>query len=204
MDAHAPIIMAELGQQYEFLDPSLAGDYECGICHHVPSDPHQAQCCGATYCNACARGTETACSNCGAPSPVLTEDKAQRQKINKLKIRCLHCRWNGELGDYHTHRHSDLPPAGGGGAAASLSEADAHAQEREYHEWDLQTPSRGRDEEEEEQDSSERHPLIELQPLAAEDQDKDMDDGQDESSDYNSTSTPSFFTANLATNRRKW
>ena len=185
--------MAELEQQYEFLDPSLTGDYECGICHHVPSDPHQAQCCGATYCNACARRTKTACSNCGAPSPVLTEDKAQRQKINKLKIRCLHCRWNGELGDYQTHRHSSVPP----GSAASLSEADAHAQEREY--W--QTPSGGRDEEE---DDRERHPLIELQPLAAEDQENDMDDGQDESSDYNLTSTPSFFTANLATNRRKW
>ena len=91
------------GYEYEFLDTSHAADYECMICHYVARDPQQAQCCGATYCSSCVRRTLSGCLNCRAPSLILIQDKAQRQRVNKLKVKCSHCDWTGEVADAQTY-----------------------------------------------------------------------------------------------------
>ena len=191
-----------MAKEYTFLDPSIASTNECGICHHVPSDSQKAQCCGATYCMACARqATTTACPNCSAPSPILMQDEARPTKISKPNIKCSHCRWSGELGDYETHRSLQHPNVPGGATpdfpVSRSPEADAHTQEREY---DLQTTGRAAEEDEQDDfDGSERHLLIELQELV---QEKGTATDHDESSDYNSSFTP--FTASLATKKKKW
>lgn len=203
--AQPKVQMAE--REYEFLNLSVAADYECRICHRVRSDSQQAQCCGATYCYSCAQRTTAQCPNCSAPSPILTQDEAERQKIDRLKIKCSHCIWKGELGDYQTHRSLRHPADLTASAAtpdfpvssSRAAEADTHAQEREY-EWGF---SRAVDDAEEEErddnEESERHPLIELQQLAGEEQEP-FDNDADESAD-NLTSKSTFFPHSPA---KKW
>lgn len=96
------------------VDAGLASQYECLICYHLARDPLQAKCCGATCCRHCVSQLDGAnphasryeCPNCRELSPAWIEDKAQRQKINKLKVKCSHCEWTGELADAHTHLES--------------------------------------------------------------------------------------------------
>ena len=120
------------GYDYEFLDSELASSYECMICQYVVRDPQQAQCCGATYCRRCisrSRRSLAGCPNCRAPSFILIQDKAQAQRINKLRVKCPYCEWVGQLADIQIHLDQEHPQA----AVISDDETSVHhdAAERE-------------------------------------------------------------------------
>ena len=158
----------EGGYDYEFLDSSLAVDYECMICHYVTRNPRQAQCCGATYCSSCiarSRRTLAECPNCRAPSFVLIQDKAQQQRINKLRIKCPHCEWTGAVADIHTHTaidHRDL--IGPGPQAEVEQEAEALTAHARTQDWSFYDAV-----DDDDREGDEREPLIELKQLAAAD-----------------------------------
>ena len=157
----------EGGYEYEFLDSSLASDCECAICHYVTRDPHQAECCGATYCNPCIQRSRRSlvapsseCPGCRAPSFVLIRDKARRQRANKLRIKCSHCEWTGELGDAETHAAQKHPHLAG--TPRSGDTAHAHT-----HDWSF------RGDGDDEDAGNEHEPLIELKQLSAADEEAD-------------------------------
>ena len=171
------------GYDYEFLDSALASDYECMICQYVTREPQQAQCCGATYCSSCisrSRRTLDDCPNCRAPAFILISDKAQRQRINKLRVKCPHCDWTGEVADIQTHLeldHADIIASANKAVdfPTFVTEAEAitHAHnrrdslEREKRQLsfsEFQKPTGGHQEDGDEGD--EREPLLELKPLS--------------------------------------
>ena len=104
--------MSEGGYDFEFLSPGLASSYECMICQYVARDPKQAQCCGAIYCHLCISGKKRSfvgCPNCHASPFILTQDRAQVQKINELRLKCPYCEWIGDLGNIQTHLGEEHP-----------------------------------------------------------------------------------------------
>lgn len=126
------------GYDYEFLDSELASSYECMICQYVVKDPQQAQCCGATYCRCCisrSRRSLAGCPNCRAPSFILIQDKAQAQRINKLRVKCPHCEWIGQLADIQIHLDQEHPQA----AAISDDEISAYHDDTAEREADIST-----------------------------------------------------------------
>ena len=108
------------GYDCKFLDPDVASEYNCSICLSVSRDPQQTKCCGSTFCLYCiqealASSKGPSCSKCNSESVELIPDKAQRQKINKLKVRCPieGCRCIVELADIEAHKrvpHPVTPP----------------------------------------------------------------------------------------------
>lgn len=167
----------EGGYDFEFLDSAMATDYQCMICHYVAKDPQQAQCCGATYCSSCitrSRSTRAECPNCRAPSFILIQDEAQQQKINKLKIKCPHCDWNGAVADIQTHTELEHPdfvtqeeePA----HVLERAEVTAHARSQQdwsFSEFQKSPSSHTADVDDDVGDECE--PLIELKQLATAD-----------------------------------
>ena len=103
-----------------FLDLELASEYNCSICLSVSRDPQQTKCCGSTFCLYCiqqalASSKVASCPNCNHEPVELIPDKAQKQKINKLKVSCPleGCTWIVELADIETHMrvlHPLSPP----------------------------------------------------------------------------------------------
>lgn len=186
------------GYDYEFLDSALATDYECMICHYVARDPRQAQCCGATYCRSCivhSRQTLAECPNCRAPSFILIQDKAQQQRINKLKIKCPQCEWTGAIADIQTHtelEHSNstqslyAEEAGPVIAEPAETTSAAHAYASNQLDWsfsEFQKPSsvHATDADEDDDAGDERQPLMELKQLHdAEDRPKSLELENDE------------------------
>ena len=109
------------GYDCKFLDPDVASEYNCSICLSVSRDPQQTKCCGSTFCLYCiqqalASSKGPNCPNCNSELVELIPDKAQRQKINKLKVHCPieGCLCIVELADVEAHRrvpHPVSPPA---------------------------------------------------------------------------------------------
>ena len=164
------------GYEYEFLDTSHAADYECMICHYVARDPQQAQCCGATYCSSCVRHSLSGCPNCRAPSLILIQDKAQRQRVNKLKVKCSHCDWTGEVADAQTHltlQHPQLVETPHARVSATPHFADttahAHSHGSDFHK--LSGASMDDEDFDDEPIGDERESLIELKQFAATNED---------------------------------
>ena len=108
------------GYDCKFLDPDVASEYNCSICLSVSRDPQQTKCCGSTFCLYCiqqalASSKGPSCPNCNSESVELIPDKAQRQKINKLKVHCPieGCLCIVELADIEAHKrvpHPVTPP----------------------------------------------------------------------------------------------
>lgn len=103
------------GHDYNFQDSDLASEYNCGICLSVARDPQQTKCCGATFCHYCiTRALETSksgCPICNKEDVELIPDKAQKQKINKLKVQCpiKGCAWVVDLADVEAHKKQPHP-----------------------------------------------------------------------------------------------
>lgn len=159
------------GYDYEFLDSSLAVDYECMICHYVARNPRQAQCCGAIYCSSCiarSRRTSAECPNCRAPSFILIQDKTQQQRINKLRIKCPHCEWTGAVADIQAHtaiKHTNLFGQRRVAEVELEQEAEAHTAHARTQDWSFSDTLDAEDERE----GDEREPLIELKRLGSAD-----------------------------------
>ena len=108
------------GYDCRFLDPDVASEYNCSICLSVSREPQQTKCCGSTFCLYCiqqalASSKGPSCPNCNSESVELIPDKAQRQKINKLKVQCPieGCLCVVELADIEAHKkvpHPVTPP----------------------------------------------------------------------------------------------
>ena len=103
------------GYDYKFHDLELASEYNCHICLSVSQNPQQAKCCGATFCQYCImralESSKVGCPNCNEEGIELIPDKAQKQKINKLKVLCPidDCGWVIELADIEAHRNKPHP-----------------------------------------------------------------------------------------------
>ena len=103
------------GYDYKFHDLELASEYNCRICLSVSQDPQQAKCCGATFCHYCItralESSKVGCPNCNQEDIELIPDKAQKQKINKLKVLCpiKDCGWVIELADIEAHKSKPHP-----------------------------------------------------------------------------------------------
>ena len=107
------------GYDYIFQDTDLASEYNCGICLSVSRDPQQTKCCGATFCHYCItralESSKNGCPICNKEDVELIPDKAQKQKINKLKVHCpiKGCAWVVDLADVEAHNkkpHPTSPP----------------------------------------------------------------------------------------------
>lgn len=177
------------GYDYQFLDSSLATDYECMICHYVAKDPRQAQCCGATYCRSCilrSRRTLAECPNCRAPSFILIQDKAQRQRINKLRIKCPHCEWTGAIADIQTHTDLEHPNLAirpcAEEAIEEPAETTAHAYARDQLDWSFSEfrkhSDHAADADEDDEAVDEFQPLMELKQLHSADHES-LNEGND-------------------------
>lgn len=103
------------GYDYTFQDSELASEYNCGICLSVACDPQQTKCCGATFCHYCItralKSSKNGCPICNKEDVELIPDKAQKQKINKLKVQCPidGCAWVVDLADIEAHKKKPHP-----------------------------------------------------------------------------------------------
>ena len=127
---------AKAGYDCTFLDPELASEYNCAICLSVSRDPQQTKCCGSTFCLYCiqvalASAKVSSCPVCNSSAVELIPDKAQKQKINKLKVCCPleGCSWIVELADVETHKrvpHPLSPPQLGHQGSTRFRESQHH------------------------------------------------------------------------------
>ena len=96
------------GYDCEFVDrPPSDVQWECPICHLVVRDPHQAPCCGKTYCRACTEQVEQVCPTCNHQEFSSFPDKRLWQSLREFEVNCHNhsagCKWTGQLGELETH-----------------------------------------------------------------------------------------------------
>ena len=114
-ETKADQILTKAGYDYIFHDSELASEYNCAICLSVARNPQQTKCCGTTFCHYCImralKSSKVGCSICNKEDVELIPDKAQRQKINKLKVQCpiVGCAWIVELADIEAHKKKPHP-----------------------------------------------------------------------------------------------
>ena len=114
-ETKADQILTKAGYDYIFHDSELASEYNCAICLSVARNPQQTKCCGTTFCHYCIMraltSSKVGCSICNKEDVELIPDKAQRQKINKLKVQCpiVGCAWIVELADIEAHKKKPHP-----------------------------------------------------------------------------------------------
>ena len=107
---------SKAGYEHNFYDRERAAEFNCQICLSVAQDPQQTKCCGTTFCLYCIeRALKSSkagqCPICNTGAVELIPDKAQRQKINKLKVQCPieNCAWIVDLADIEAHTKKPHP-----------------------------------------------------------------------------------------------
>ena len=98
------------GYNYAMVDVSLQQDFQCSICHLIPSAPAKVSCCGHIFCYACItshQSRQSECPLCRKSTFEFMIDKLQKRKIQALSVRCVNhekgCEWTGELREMQQH-----------------------------------------------------------------------------------------------------
>ncbi|XP_064385161.1 TNF receptor-associated factor 4-like [Halichondria panicea] len=107
-----------IGFDCEFVEPPPERyvQSECPVCLQIIREPHQVTCCGKKFCKACIehiKAIQKACPTCNEKFSSFA-DKALKQSLYSLKIRCSHqkdgCEWTGELRQLDEHLNTDSQP----------------------------------------------------------------------------------------------
>ena len=100
----------QAGYNYVLVDEILQQDFQCSICHLIPSTPAKVSCCGNIFCYACITSHQSRQSNCPLCRESTFEfmiDKLQKRKIQALCVRCVNhekgCEWTGGLREMQQH-----------------------------------------------------------------------------------------------------
>ena len=98
------------GYNYEMVDGSIQQDFQCSICHLIPSTPAKVSCCGNIFCYACItshQSIQSECPLCRESTFEVMVDKLQKRKIQALRVHCVNhekgCEWTGELREMQQH-----------------------------------------------------------------------------------------------------
>ena len=106
------------GYNCEFVErPPKAFQCECPICLLVLHEPHQATCCGNSFCETCVKRIQThkkPCPTCNQVDYTVFPDKRLKRSLNDYHVYCSHkgegCKWVGELGELDRHLNLQPPP----------------------------------------------------------------------------------------------
>ena len=105
------------GYDCEFVEsPPKAVQYDCPVCLLVLREPHQAPCCGYSFCATCIKRLqeiEKCCPTCNKTDFSVFPDKRLQLSLNDFSVYCSHrglgCEWEAELGAFE--RHLNLQPS---------------------------------------------------------------------------------------------
>ena len=107
----------ETGFECEFIDKPRELQFDCPICLHILREPHQATCCGNSFCWACierVKEQNKPCPTCNEQGFGVFHDKRLQQRLYDFIVVCTHrdagCEWRGELRQLEKHLNSDPSP----------------------------------------------------------------------------------------------
>lgn len=108
----------ETGFECEFIEKPRELQPECPICLHVLRRPHQATCCGNSFCRACierVKKENKPCPTCNEREFYVFHDKRLQHTLYDFRVVCTHkqlgCGWIGELRELESHLNSNPTPA---------------------------------------------------------------------------------------------
>lgn len=107
------------GFECEFVEePQKAFQSECPICLLILREPHQASCCGKSFCKECVeqvRDKSPCCPACKVEDFHIFHNKGLQQSLYDFRVYCSSkeegCEWTGELRELDKHLNKD-PLAG--------------------------------------------------------------------------------------------
>ena len=102
------------GYDCEFIEkPPKPFQCECPVCLLILREPHQATCCGYSFCHACIKRIKTTslhkpqCPCCKKVDFQSYLNKGLQRSLNEFKVFCANqkkgCEWIGELGKMDAH-----------------------------------------------------------------------------------------------------
>ena len=98
------------GYELDFVDVSVAEEYQCPICLLVIKQPMLTSCCGYHFCKNCIKpilDKSSPCPMCKSGRFTVLLNKHHQRKIEELTISCLHkkagCEWTGPLSNLRDH-----------------------------------------------------------------------------------------------------
>ena len=89
---------------------------DCPVCLLVLREPHQATCCGYSFCRTCIQRVQSTQKACPACNEAFTTfpNKGLKRTLYSLKVYCsqrmLGCVWERELGELDRHLNLQPPP----------------------------------------------------------------------------------------------
>ena len=92
-----------VGYECEFVDPPPpAFETKCPICRLLLREPHQATCCGTSFCQTCIQQVQdNKCPICRTKDFEISPNKGLKRSLNQLHVYCTYhkdgCTWSGEL-----------------------------------------------------------------------------------------------------------
>ena len=100
-----------VGFDCEFVErPAKAFQVDCPVCLLVLREPHQAICCGYSYCQLCIERVQfdkKPCPTCNTAEFSVFPNKGFQRSLYEFHVRCSHekdgCQWTGELGELDKH-----------------------------------------------------------------------------------------------------
>ena len=107
------------GYDCEFVKPPSVDfpQTDCPVCLLVLREPHQASCCGTSYCEACVKRVKEdkkCCPTCNEADFTIFPDKRLKRSLYALNVYCCQrregCEWEGELGELDRHLNLQPPP----------------------------------------------------------------------------------------------
>ena len=107
------------GYDCEFVKPPSVDfpQTDCPVCLLVLREPHQASCCGTSYCEACVKRVKEdkkCCPTCNEADFTIFPDKRLKRSLYALNVYCCQrrggCEWEGELGELERHLNLQPPP----------------------------------------------------------------------------------------------
>ena len=106
------------GFDCEFVErPPQVFQCDCPICLLVLHEPHQVECCGKKFCEACIKRVQNLkkpCPACNENNFTTFRDKGLKQELYSFHVYCSHkgegCEWVGELRELEKHLNLQPPP----------------------------------------------------------------------------------------------
>ena len=106
------------GYECEFLErPPKTVQCECPVCLLVLREPHQATCCGYSFCETCVKRVKEdkkCCPTCNKADFNIFANKGLQRSLNEYHVYCCQrregCDWVGELAQLNRHLNLQPPP----------------------------------------------------------------------------------------------